>query len=114
MTLHDHPSARRPPAPRPSRSAPPCPATPRPSGRIGYEAFRSFHESRGFAPDFPSVEAAVGLAAAQIADPATFGVVATRDGEIVGSNFLSEGDPIRGVGPITVIPITRASASAAC
>lgn len=73
-------------------------------GRITYEAFRIFHERHGFAPDFPNVEAAIGLAAAQIADPKTFGVVAIRGGEIVGSNFLSEGDPIRGVGPITAHP----------
>jgi GNAT superfamily N-acetyltransferase len=73
-------------------------------GRITYEAFRRFHESRGFAPDFPSVEAAVGLARAQIADPTTFGLVATHAGAVVGANFLSEGDPIRGVGPIAVHP----------
>lgn len=73
-------------------------------GRITYEAFRSFHESHGFTPDFPNVEAAIGLAEAQIADPKTFGVVAFSGGKIVGSNFLTEGDPIRGVGPITVHP----------
>lgn len=39
-----------------------------------------------------------------IADPAVFGVVATAGGEVVGSNFLTEGDPIRGVGPITASP----------
>lgn len=73
-------------------------------GRITYEAFRRIHESHGFTPDFPNVEAAIGLAQAQIGDPRSFGVVATRNGEIVGSNFLTEGDPIRGVGPITVHP----------
>ena len=31
-------------------------------------------------------------------------MVAEIDGRIVGSNFLSEGDPIRGIGPITVDP----------
>jgi hypothetical protein len=31
-------------------------------------------------------------------------VVAERDGTIVGSNFLDERDPIRGVGPITIAP----------
>lgn len=71
-------------------------------GRICYEAFTAFHTHHRFTPDFPSVEAAVGLARHLIADPKTFGVVATRDGAIVGSNFLSEGDPVRGVGPISV------------
>ena len=37
-------------------------------------------------------------------EPSVFGVVAEKDGKVVGSNFLSEGDPIRGVGPITVDP----------
>lgn len=72
--------------------------------RIMYEAFRRFHQSHGFAPDFPNLEAATGLAASQIDDPNCFGVVAMSDGRIVGSNFLSEGDPIRGVGPISVDP----------
>jgi predicted N-acetyltransferase YhbS len=73
-------------------------------GRLTFEAFGKFHASRGFAPDFPTVEAAVGLARAQIADPNTFGIVATVGGSVVGANFLSEGDPIRGVGPIAVHP----------
>ena len=73
-------------------------------GRIAYLAFRRMNESRGFPPDFPCVEAAVGFARTAIADPQVFGVVATAGGRIVGSNFLTEGDPIRGVGPITVDP----------
>ena len=80
------------------------PADAEAAGRIMYEAFRRFHESRGFPPDFPNVEAATGLAAAQIDDPLVYGVVAVSGGRIVGSNFLTEGDPIRGVGPISVDP----------
>lgn len=72
--------------------------------QVTYTAFRAFHQSRGFQPDFPSVEAALGLASAQLADPQTFGIVAERNGQIVGANFLTEGDPIRGVGPIAVDP----------
>lgn len=73
-------------------------------GRITYAAFRRINESRGFPPDFPSVEAATRLARAMIADPAVFGIVAASGGGVVGSNFLTEGDPIRGVEPITVDP----------
>ena len=82
-------------------------ATPADTGvvaRIMYEAFRQFHESHGFAPDFPNIETAIGLAASQIDDPTTYAIVATSRGRIVGSNFVSEGDPIRGVGPISVDP----------
>jgi predicted N-acetyltransferase YhbS len=72
--------------------------------RIMYEAFTRFQESHGFASDFPNIEAATGLAASQIADPTTYAIVATSKGRVVGSNFLTEGDPIRGVGPISVDP----------
>ena len=104
MTLHQHPLRAAEAAALPFEIRPAVPADAEAVGRIGYEAFRSFHESRGFAPDFPNVETAIGLASAQIADPKIFGVVAIRGAEIVGSNFLSEGDPIRGVGPISVHP----------
>jgi GNAT superfamily N-acetyltransferase len=73
-------------------------------GRIIYTAFRRINESRGYPPDFPSVEAATGLARALIANTEVFGVVAAAGKRIVGSNFLTEGDPVRGVGPITVDP----------
>lgn len=73
-------------------------------GRIIYEAFKDVSDSHGFPPDFPSVEAATQLAQAFIAHPAIFGVVAEEDGRVIGSNFLTEGDAIRGVGPITVDP----------
>lgn len=71
-------------------------------GRIMYEAFREVADRHGFPPDFPSATAGRELAARFIADPAIFSVVAEIDGVVAGSNFLSEGDPIRGVGPITV------------
>lgn len=76
-------------------------------GRIIYDAFQGIAGSHGFPPDFPSTEAAIGLARAQIDDPSVFGVVAELDGRVIGSNFLMEGDAIRGVGPITVDPKTQ-------
>jgi GNAT superfamily N-acetyltransferase len=36
--------------------------------------------------------------------PADLGVVAEADGQIIGSNFLDERGPIKGVGPITIDP----------
>lgn len=73
-------------------------------GHIIYRAFKDIAERHGFPPDFPSEDAATGLARTFIDHPAIFGVVAERDGRVVGSNFLMEGDAIRGVGPITVDP----------
>jgi predicted N-acetyltransferase YhbS len=73
-------------------------------GRIIYQAFKGIADRHGFPPDFPTVEAATRLSQSLIAQPSTFGVVAEESGRVVGSNFLMEGDVIRGVGPITVDP----------
>jgi predicted N-acetyltransferase YhbS len=73
-------------------------------GRIIYQAFKGIADRHGFPPDFPTVEAAIQLSQSLIAQPSTFGVVAEESGRVVGSNFLMEGDVIRGVGPITVDP----------
>ncbi len=70
--------------------------------RIIYEAFGAIHDQHHFARDFPTLEAAGQLASAFISHPSIWGVVAERDGRIVGSNFLDERGPIRGLGPITV------------
>jgi predicted N-acetyltransferase YhbS len=73
-------------------------------GRIIYEAFKGIADRHGFPPDFPTVEAGIQIASVFIGHPSIFGVVAERDGRIVGSNFLDERDSIRGLGPITVDP----------
>ncbi|HWF59347.1 MAG TPA: GNAT family N-acetyltransferase [Nitrospira sp.] len=72
-------------------------------GRIGYEAFKAIAEQHGFPPDFPSADRAVGLLSKILTRPDVYSVVAELDGQVVGSNFLWEGDPIAGVGPITVV-----------
>lgn len=73
-------------------------------GRICHDAFAAVATRHGFVPDFPSVEAATGLLSALIAHPGFFGIVAERQGRIVGSNFLDERSTILGLGPITVDP----------
>jgi GNAT superfamily N-acetyltransferase len=76
-------------------------------GRICYEAFRAVNERYGYPPLFLSVEAARRRVAGFISHPAVFAVVAEASdgaGRIVGSNFLSERDPIRAIGPITIDP----------
>jgi GNAT superfamily N-acetyltransferase len=72
--------------------------------RIVFEAFGAIHDHHRFPRDFPAIEAAAGMMSAWIPHPAVWGVVAEVDGRIVGSNFLDERDPIRGVGPITIDP----------
>jgi L-amino acid N-acyltransferase YncA len=73
-------------------------------GDICYRAFKAIAEAHNFPPDFPSVEAATGMATALIGHEGCYDVVAELDGRIVGSNFLDERNPISGVGPITVDP----------
>lgn len=72
--------------------------------RICFDAFGGIHDHHRFPRDFPALEVASGMLSAWIAHPAIWGVVAEADGRVVGSNFLDERDPIRGVGPITIAP----------
>ena len=72
--------------------------------RIVFEAFGAIHDHHRFQRDFPALEMAAGLLSMFIPHPQIWGIVAELDGEIVGSNFLDERSPIRGVGPITVAP----------
>jgi GNAT superfamily N-acetyltransferase len=72
--------------------------------RVMYQAFAGVHDHHRFTRDFPTLDAAAQLTSAFIAHPSIWGVVAERDGRIIGSNFLDERGPIRGLGPITVDP----------
>jgi GNAT superfamily N-acetyltransferase len=72
--------------------------------QILFDAFGGIHDHHRFPRDFPVLEAATGLMGMWIPHPSVWGVVAELDGRIVGSNFLDERGPIRGVGPITVDP----------
>jgi predicted N-acetyltransferase YhbS len=73
-------------------------------GRIIYNAFKHIADRHVFPPDFPSADFATLLVESFVESPSIFAVVAEADGRIVGSNFLTEHDPIRAVGPITVDP----------
>ena len=74
------------------------------SARICFEAFGRLADHHRFPRDFPSGEFTQGMMRSFVSSPSTWGVVAQLDGRIVGSNFLHEGDPIGGVGPISVDP----------
>jgi len=73
-------------------------------GHVIFEAFNRIAERHGFPPQFPSLEDAIQRGNFCINHPSIFGVVAECDGQIAGSSFLDERDPIRGLGPITVDP----------
>jgi predicted N-acetyltransferase YhbS len=78
-------------------------------GRICFEAFKTLADRHNFRPDFPSPEFSVQIAASFLANPQVYCIVAeNEDGEIVGSNYLWEYDPIRAVGPVSVDPNKQA------
>src|SRR5215203_6709809 len=72
--------------------------------QILFDAFGGIQDHHRFPLDFPVLEAASGIMEIWIPHPSVWGVVAEKDGRIVGSNFLDERNPIRGVGPISVDP----------
>jgi predicted N-acetyltransferase YhbS len=76
-------------------------------GRICFEAFAEIARAHGFAPDFPTPDAAIALIHANLSHPAIYSVVAEQSGRIVGSNFLDLRDAVAGVGPISVDPAAQ-------
>jgi predicted N-acetyltransferase YhbS len=75
-----------------------------PSARIAFDAFAGIADRHGVPRDFPTVDAARAMVGAFTDHASIWGVVAERDGRVVGSNFLDERGPVRGVGPVTVDP----------
>lgn len=73
-------------------------------GRIIYEAFKGIAEQHNFPLDFPNEDSGFQFADLWINHPSIYGVAAEENGRFIGSNFLTERNPIRGVGPITVSP----------
>ena len=78
-------------------------------GRICYEAFATVATRHGFPIDFPSVEAASLPIRWLINHPHIHGVVAERDGRILGSSFLDERSMISAIGPVSVDPTVQDS-----
>jgi predicted N-acetyltransferase YhbS len=76
-------------------------------GRIVHEAFTAIAERHGFASDFPNLESGVAAISFFMGTPDIHGVVAERDGRVIGSNFLDERSTIAGLGPITVDPAAQ-------
>jgi GNAT superfamily N-acetyltransferase len=72
--------------------------------RVCYRAFRAIAERHGFPPDFDSQESARLALATFASNPLTYGVVAERGEQVVGSTFIHDRRPVAGVGPVTVEP----------
>jgi predicted N-acetyltransferase YhbS len=76
-------------------------------GRILYEAFATLAAEHGFPPDFPTVAVATGCMRGLVTNPGFYGIVAERDGRIVGSSFLDERSTIHAIGPVSVDPAAQ-------
>ena len=76
-------------------------------GRICFEAFASICDAHNYPRDFPSGEIAAGLLGGLIAHPGFYGVVAERDGNIVGFAFVDERSAVVGIGPVAVDPTVQ-------
>ncbi len=77
---------------------------------ICYEAFKAIADRHNFPHDFSDRGTAFGLLSELLGREDVYSVVAERDGQIVGSNFLWENGVVAGVGPITVEPGVQNSA----
>lgn len=73
-------------------------------GEICFQAFSAIALHHNFTPDFPSAEVTTGLMSMLLSRPDVYSVIAEKDGEVLGSNFLWESDQIAGIGPITIDP----------
>lgn len=86
------------------RIRPATPSDARACGTICFQAFGAISSAHNFPTDFPTVDIAIGFIEMAAAHPDIYGVVAEKDGHVVGSNFLWQQSTIAGIGPITIDP----------
>jgi predicted N-acetyltransferase YhbS len=72
--------------------------------QICYQAFKTISEHHNFPSDFPSADVTQDLISKLFFRSDVYSVVAEVAGQIVGSNFLTEGTTIAGVGPLSIAP----------
>ncbi len=77
-------------------------------GGICHEAFRAVAARHGFPDDAPDAVSARELASDLIDRDDVYAVVATLDGEVVGSNYLWEFADVTAAGPLTVFTARQA------
>lgn len=75
-------------------------------GKIGFKAHKAISSAHGFPSEQPSEEYAIGLIQALLNNPNTWGFVAEKDKQTIGSIFLHRfpPSPIAVIGPLTVDP----------
>jgi predicted N-acetyltransferase YhbS len=75
-------------------------------GKIGFQAHKEISSAHGYPSEQPSLEFAVGMIRTLLANPNSWGALAERDGQILGSIFLHlfPASPVAAIGPLTVDP----------
>ena len=75
-------------------------------GEIGFQAHKAISSAHGYPSEQPSIEFAVGMIKTLLANPNSWGTLAERDGQILGSIFLHvfPSSPVAAIGPLTVDP----------
>lgn len=76
-------------------------------GKIGYEAHKAISSSHGYyPPEQPSEEFGIELIRGLLGNPNSWGVLAERQGKVLGSIFLHRfpPSPVAVIGPLTVHP----------
>jgi ribosomal protein S18 acetylase RimI-like enzyme len=76
-------------------------------GRIFYDAFELIATRHNLPIEPPSREFAHFTVGQMLANPEILGLVAARDGELLGSAFVDERSVIAGIGPVTVDPAAQ-------
>jgi GNAT superfamily N-acetyltransferase len=75
-------------------------------GKIGYEAHKTISSTYGYPSEQPSEDFTIGLIRSLLSNPNSWGVLAERQGKILGSIFLHKfpPSPVAVIGPLTVHP----------
>jgi len=78
-------------------------------GKIGYEAHKVISSVHGYPSEQPSEEFGIGLIKTLLANPNSWGVLAEREGNTLGSVFLHKfpPSPVAVIGPLTVHPFAE-------
>ena len=80
--------------------------------RINYEAFKDISDRHQFPTDFPTLDFASEITGILIKNSSYFDIVAEGEGAVVGCGFMDERNPIRGIGPVSVVGVSRGVAIA--
>src|SRR3712207_3081674 len=78
-------------------------------GKIGFQAHKAISSAHGYPSEQQSIEFAVGMIKTLLANPNSWGALAERDGQILGSIFLHvfPPSPVAAIGPLTVDPSAK-------